>query len=81
MIDAFMTSNTHQEPYAYSSNAAAGCTARPLDDPETSKRVFAGVRDGMEQLASSNHGKLVSEKPIELDKHPGVELRFELSRG
>jgi hypothetical protein len=55
--------------------------AEPWDDPETKKRVFASLRETMDKFANSNNGKLVSEKPIELDKHPGVELKFEFFTG
>lgn len=57
--------------------AAYAEAAEPLDDPETSKRIFARMHDSVEGFASSHNGKVVSEKPIELDKHAGVELRFE----
>lgn len=55
--------------------------AQRLDAPETSKGVFAAVREGMEQLARESGGKLVSEKQIELNKHQGRELRFEFFSG
>ncbi len=55
--------------------------AEPWDDPETSKHVFASLRESMDKFASANSGKLVSEKPIELNKHPGVEMRFEFFTG
>ena len=35
----------------------------------------------MDKFASANSGKLVSEKPIELNKHPGVEMKFEFFTG
>lgn len=54
---------------------------QPLDDPETSKRVFDDVYDKSEKFATSQNGKVVSYKPIKLDKHSGVELRLELSTG
>ncbi len=55
--------------------------AQPLDDAEISKRVFAGVREGMEEAAKNSGGKLISEKQIELNKHPGQELRFKFLSG
>jgi hypothetical protein len=55
--------------------------AEPWDDPETSKRVFASLRESMDKFASANSGKLVSEKSIELNKHPGVEMKFEFFTG
>ncbi|MEK6283867.1 MAG: hypothetical protein AABN95_26235 [Acidobacteriota bacterium] len=55
--------------------------AKSLDDLETSKSIFAGVREGMERLAKESGGKLVSDKQIELNKHQARELRFEFFTG
>ena len=55
--------------------------AQPLDDPKTSKQGFAYMRHRLEQEVGQRGGKLVSEKSIELDKHPGIELRVEFSTG
>jgi hypothetical protein len=62
-------------------NAGYVDAAQPLDDPETSKRVFASVREGLEQLGKETGGKLVSEKQIEVNKHQGRELKFEFFSG
>ncbi|MFN2511939.1 MAG: hypothetical protein ABR568_10915 [Pyrinomonadaceae bacterium] len=55
--------------------------AQPLDDAEMSERAFASVRESMEKLAKESGGKLVSEKQIELNKHPGRELRVAFLAG
>jgi len=47
------------------------------DDQETSKRVFAGIRDGLVAWAGSKNGKLISERQIESDHHPALELKLE----
>src|SRR6185503_15966657 len=50
-------------------NYTAGFVDAPeaWDEPETSKRVLTNLREGMASFATSNKGKLVSEKSIELD--------------
>lgn len=53
----------------------------PWDTPETSKGVFANVREGMVTFATSNKGRLINERAIQLDKHAGMELRFEFGSG
>ena len=64
-------------------NYTAGFVDAPQawDEPETSKRVFANLREGMASFANSNNGKLVSERSIELDKHAGLEVRIEFAVG
>jgi hypothetical protein len=56
-------------------------STQPVDDPEISKRLFAHVRDEMEKTWGASGIKLVLEQPIEFDKHPGMELRFEGPNG
>lgn len=51
------------------------------DDQETSKRVFASIRDGLVAWAGSKNGKLISERQIEFDHHPSLELKLEFSDG
>jgi hypothetical protein len=55
--------------------------AQPLDDPETSKLVFASVRESLEKSARSGGGQLASEKQIESKKLQGREFRVEFLAG
>ena len=55
--------------------------AQRQDDPDTSKRIFAGVREGLEQSAKESGGKFASERQIELNKVQGREFRFEFLAG
>ena len=54
---------------------------QPLDNPKTVKSTFDNIRAEMEKLATESGAKLVSEKTIALNSHPGRELRFEFSAG
>ena len=47
------------------------------DDQETSKKVFASIRDGLVAWADSKNGKLITERQIEFDKRPAMELKIE----
>jgi len=47
------------------------------DEPDTSTRVFAGIRDGLVSWAGSKNGKLVGERQISFEKHPTLELKLE----
>lgn len=55
--------------------------AQPGDDPETTKLVFARIREGLEQAAKEGNGRLVSEREVQVHKHQGRELRVEFSAG
>ena len=49
-----------------------------LEEPETSKQLFVGLRAGLAAWVNSKDGKLISERTIDRQKHPTLELRFEL---
>jgi hypothetical protein len=46
-------------------------------DADKASIILSDVRSNAEKFASSNKGKVVSEKRIVLDNNPGVELRLE----
>jgi hypothetical protein len=50
---------------------------QPLDEADTSTRIFANIRDGLVTWASSKNGKLISERQIDFKKHPVLELKLE----
>ena len=49
-----------------------------LDDAETSKKVFASIREGMKRWAESQRGTLISDRQIDFETHPVLEVRLEL---
>ena len=48
----------------------------PVDEDKASK-ILDNKRSNAEKFASSNKGKILSEKRIAIDNNPGVELRLE----
>jgi hypothetical protein len=55
--------------------------AQPVDTPEATKQFFDGLREGLKKLASENSGTVAADKPIELNKHKGIEQRVDLFTG
>lgn len=48
-----------------------------LETPEMSKQVFAGIRNGMDNAAHSQNGRLISQRETGFDGHPALELKLE----
>lgn len=48
-----------------------------LEQPETSKQFFDGLRAGLAAWAESKNGKLISERTLERKEHPTLELKLE----
>ena len=55
--------------------------AQPVDTPEAAKQVFDALREAAKKLASENSGVVAADKPIELNKHQGLEQRVDLFTG
>ncbi len=51
-----------------------------IEDAETSARILGSIRERMSPWATSKNGKLTSDKQVEIDKHPGLELTFEFPK-
>ena len=52
-----------------------------VDSPEIAKQIFESLREQLKKLAKDNNGTVGEDKPITLDKHPGVEQRVDLFSG
>lgn len=50
---------------------------RSMEDADSTTNLFAGIRDGMAAWVGTKNGKLVGERRLELDKHPGFEVKLE----
>ena len=48
-----------------------------MEDSDSNARMFAGIRDGLAAWATSKNGKLISDRRMELDKHPAMEVKLE----
>lgn len=48
-----------------------------LEDADSSARIFTAIRTSLAAWAESKNGKLVSDRQIELDKHPAIEVKLE----
>lgn len=54
---------------------------QPINDPEALKQFFDGATERFRKLAVANGGDIAAVKEITLDKHPGIEQRFDLPWG
>lgn len=52
-----------------------------IDKPERVKQLFDQTVERFRQLATTHGGNISATKNIMLDKHPGIELRIDLSTG
>ena len=50
-----------------------------LDEPETNRKLFAGIRDALQTLVASKNGKLSGDRKIDFEKYPALELKSEFS--
>ena len=48
-----------------------------MEGAEDVAAIFGNVRRGMTAWATSRNGKITGDRQIELDKHPGLELKLE----
>jgi hypothetical protein len=48
-----------------------------IEDAENSGRIFGSIRERMSAWATSKNGKVLSDKPVEIEKHPGLELKLD----
>jgi len=48
-----------------------------MEDADASATIFGNIRQGMAAWATSKNGKLIGDRQIELDKHPGLEIKLE----
>jgi hypothetical protein len=61
----------------------AGYVDAPLkwDEPETTTRVFSGIRDGLLAWASTKNGKLISDRQFAFAKFPALEIVLDFPEG
>ena len=48
-----------------------------MEDADSSTQIFTSIRSGLAAWAGSKNGKLISDRQMELDKHPAVEVKLE----
>jgi hypothetical protein len=48
-----------------------------MENAEATATIFGNIRQGMTAWATSKNGKLIGERSVELDKHPGLEVKLE----
>jgi hypothetical protein len=48
-----------------------------MEDADSSAQIFTSIRNGLAAWAGSKNGKLISDRQMELDKHPAVEVKLE----
>lgn len=48
-----------------------------MEDADSSTTILGTIRQNMTAFATSKNGKLISDRPVELEKHPGFELKLE----
>jgi hypothetical protein len=51
--------------------------AQSMEDAEARASIFGNIRDGMAAWAISKNGKVTGDRLVELDKHPGLEVKLE----
>ncbi len=54
---------------------------QPMDDAETVARIFGSIREGLSAWANSKNGKLAGDRQLDMDKHPGLEVKLEFPEG
>jgi len=54
---------------------------QPMEDADSSARIFANIRNRSTNWVASKNGKIISDKLIELDKHPALELKLQFPEG
>ena len=55
--------------------------AQSIDDAETVAKIFSNIREGMSAWAISKNGRLASDRQLDMDKHPGLEVKLEFPEG
>lgn len=48
-----------------------------IEDAENTARILGSIRERMTAWATSKNGKVTSDKPAEIEKHPGLELKLD----
>lgn len=54
---------------------------QPMEDADSSARIFANIRNGSTNWAASKNGKIISDRLMEFDKHPALEMKLEFPEG
>ena len=54
---------------------------QPLDGPDLSQKVFENIGNGMGTWARSQNGRLVTQRRIDAEGHPALEVKLELPAG